>query len=143
MLYQVTHKDFEGKYTNKSFVTRQEVFDYITSLDQCAELEITGFEQRGVVLQFDELETWMARPVRFGVYGHRQSVGGGVAIQERFEVVEHHADNYDYADRIGASYKTFDTETEAETYRASEQAKNDAFVDGAIDREFGEPNNFS
>lgn len=62
--YIVNSQDFEGKWTGRAFGTKQQVWDYITSLDAVQALDITSehgqVEQAGAVLQLDELEAWMS-----------------------------------------------------------------------------------
>lgn len=57
--YTVNVQDFQGKWTVTTFNSKQEVFDYIVSLDMQNAVEIEGVEQTGDVIEFDELEAWL------------------------------------------------------------------------------------
>lgn len=72
----------------------------------------------------------------YGVFGYMESLGGGICIHRRYEVVEHTPENWDYADRINATYETFETMEGANNYAASKQKASDSWAESAIDREF-------
>lgn len=59
-MYTINTQDFQGNWTSKQVETKQEAFEYITSLDMQNAVEIEGAEQASAIISPEELETWMA-----------------------------------------------------------------------------------
>ena len=59
-MYTINTQDFQGNWTVKNVATKQEAFDYITSLDMQNAVEIEGVEQKDTIISPEELEVWMS-----------------------------------------------------------------------------------